>query len=300
MKSLLLGLLAETSIHPGAGQSAGFVDLPVAREAATDYPVIVGSSMKGALLDMARTQGVDEGIRKRVFGEQESAGALLVSDARLLLLPVRSLKSQYKWVTCPHLLERLSRDRAREAVANSKTGKSAHPTSACEIPPVAEHHYLGADDGDLFLEERQFTPSPCDASKFDTLVTLVQSLLSNEPLFAATRERVSKQLVVISDKDFVWFARYGLAINARNVLHETKKTSENLWYEETIPPDSLFYCLLAQRNDKAVVENDDALMVARKLFECRPYLQVGGNETVGQGWFAVALPKADQANGGAA
>ena len=47
MKTLLYGLLAETSIHPGAGQSSGFVDLPVAREAATDYPVIVGSSLKG-------------------------------------------------------------------------------------------------------------------------------------------------------------------------------------------------------------------------------------------------------------
>ncbi len=50
MKTLLYGMLAETSIHPGAGQSSGFVDLPVAREAATDYPVIVGSSLKGALL----------------------------------------------------------------------------------------------------------------------------------------------------------------------------------------------------------------------------------------------------------
>ena len=29
----------------------GVVDLPVAREAATDYPVLVGSSLKGALRD---------------------------------------------------------------------------------------------------------------------------------------------------------------------------------------------------------------------------------------------------------
>ena len=35
MKTCLLGLLAETSIHPGASQSSGIVDLPVAREAAT-------------------------------------------------------------------------------------------------------------------------------------------------------------------------------------------------------------------------------------------------------------------------
>ncbi len=54
MKSMILGMLAETYIHPGSGQTTGFVDLPVAREATTDYPVIVGSSMKGALNDQAR------------------------------------------------------------------------------------------------------------------------------------------------------------------------------------------------------------------------------------------------------
>ena len=44
MASLIMGLLAETPIHPGAGRNLGVIDLPVAREAATDYPVLVGSS----------------------------------------------------------------------------------------------------------------------------------------------------------------------------------------------------------------------------------------------------------------
>ena len=54
MKSLMIGMLAETAIHPGSGRSSGFVDLPVARESITQYPVIVGSSLKGALKDRAR------------------------------------------------------------------------------------------------------------------------------------------------------------------------------------------------------------------------------------------------------
>lgn len=289
MNSLILGLLAETSIHPGAGQSAGFVDLPVAREAATDYPVIVGSSMKGALLDMARrSERLDEAILRRVFGagpengKESFAGSLLVSDARLILLPVRSLKSQYKWVTCPHLIERLSRDMARSYCI-------AATPAACA--PIAQHQYQGANDGDLFLEERQFShvgelPSG--------LIDSLKQLIAHQPTaHQPTADRLEKQVVVISDDDFVWFARYGLAVNARNVLHETKKTSENLWYEETIPPDSLFYLLLAERGD-------GALIAVKSLIEERPYLQVGGNETVGQGWFAVAVPKADDGNGGAA
>ncbi|MHB1407944.1 MAG: type III-B CRISPR module RAMP protein Cmr4, partial [Desulfitobacteriaceae bacterium] len=116
MKSALLGLLAETSIHPGAGQNMGTVDLPVARETALSYPVIVGSSMKGALRDTARdrkqeTRTTESESIKRLFGDPEAAAARVsISDARLLLLPIRSLTSHYYWVTCPYIIERLERD----------------------------------------------------------------------------------------------------------------------------------------------------------------------------------------------
>ena len=274
MKSLILGLLTETSIHPGAGQSSGFVDLPVAREAATDYPVIVGSSMKGALRDRARCENLPD--IDTVFGKQENGGTLLVSDARLILLPVRSLKTQYKWVTCPHLVERLSRDRSRE---------NGGSVAAVPLGNYSEQQYLGAGDGDLFLEERQFSRvSPNGELPFG-LTDLLKPLIAHKQ----TADRLEQQLVVISNNDFVWFARYGLAVNARNQLDAEKKTSKNLWYEETIPPDSLFYCLLAERGA-------NALASVTSLFKDRPYLQAGGNETVGQGWFAVAFPTT---NGGA-
>ena len=63
---------------------------------------------------------------------------------------------------------------------------------------------------------------------------------------------------------------------ARNQLDSATKVSQNLWYEETLPPDTLMYLLLGER--------------ASGTLETVPtfdYLQLGGNETVGQGWFAV-------------
>lgn len=278
MKTQLLGLLAETSIHPGAGQSTGIVDLPVAREAATDYPVIPGSSLKGALLDLARQKNVEQVVLDQVFGKQESAGALLVSDARLLLLPVRSLHSAYKWVTCPHLLERFHRDRQRSGDVLSL------PT--CN---VKSNTYLGNDCGNLFLEERLFSragevPPP--------VIDAIHALLPSDASHAHTRERLAEQLIVLNHDDFIWFARYGLAVQARNVLDSEKKTSKNLWYEETIPADALFYTLLAERQS-----DSKALDTVTGLFKEQPYLQTGGNETVGMGWFAVALPNG---KGGAA
>lgn len=284
MKTMLYGLLAESPIHPGAGQSTGFVDLPVAREAATDYPVIVGSGMKGALLGMARDHEMSPNDLRNVFGSSEvteengqrrgGAGGLLVSDARLLLLPVRSLTSSYMWLTCPHLIERFDRDRKRTLGSDNQL-QSIKVAVVDDEPPK----YLGpkTHDDNLFLEERQFAH---DGDLPDGLIEILRPLFAHDTAAA----RLSKQLAIVSDDSFAWFARYGLSVNARNVLHIERKTSENLWYEETLPPDSLFYWLFAERS-AGVLEK------VKDLFGNRPYIQVGGNETIGHGWFALSKPQ---------
>jgi CRISPR-associated protein Cmr4 len=259
----MLGLLAETPIHPGTGRSMGVVDLPVAREAATDYPVLVGSSLKGALRDKAETKSVaDVGAR---FGKRDHAGDLLVSDGRLLLLPVRSLTGSFRWATCPHLIERYRRDLARADL-------SPRP----EKPTVKSGSALAEGDGSLFLEERQFE---IKGDLPQDLVTTIEPLL----LHGETRKRLGSQVAILHDDDFAWFVRYGLSIQARNVLEDGTKKSKNLWYEETLPPDTVMYALVMGRSDETLGWLD-------MLFpEEDPYLQAGGNETVGQGWFAVRV-----------
>ena len=263
MNTALLGLLAETPIHPGCGRSMGVVDLPVAREAATDYPVIAGSSFKGALRDKA--EAVIAGDVEKRFGKSDQAGDLLVADARLLLLPVRSLTGAYRWLTCPHLLERFRRDLARAGLT--------------PLPPaitVDTGTALAAGSGHLFLEERQFTiQGEPDAG----LVPAIQPLLAHE----ASRQRLASQIAVLHDDDFAWFVRYGLAIQARNVLENGSKKSTNLWYEETLPPDTVMYTLV-------ICRQSDSITSLQTMFPAEgAYLQAGGNETVGQGWFAVSL-----------
>ncbi len=283
MNTVLLGLLAETFIHPGAGQTSGVVDLPVSREAATDYPFIPGSSLKGALREAVASRTDQEG-QEYLFGHQEAAGNLLIGDARLLLLPVRSLDGVYKWVTCPHLLERFSRDWGRAGVETMP-----------EVPMGLKNEFLTTDTGSdqkksgqnlskspMFLEERSFRPAA--ATLDDKWLDTIGDLIDNN----TTRKRLPSQLVVVSDDDFVWFARFGLAVQARNVLKTETKTSENLWYEETLPPDTLMYAVLAQR------DTSSSLMDALEMClddQLPSWLQVGGNETVGQGWFKLAWPQ---------
>ena len=52
----ILGLLAETSIHAGTGQTVGAIDLPIQREKHTNWPCIYGSAMKGALRAQAESR----------------------------------------------------------------------------------------------------------------------------------------------------------------------------------------------------------------------------------------------------
>lgn len=270
MRTVMLGFLAETPVHPGSGRGMGVVDLPVAREAATDYPVLVGSSLKGALRDKTETieeaTSTERAADKR-FGKPDRAGDLLVSDGRLLLLPVRSLTTSFRWVTCPHLIERYCRDLRRAGLTQP------------EIPDVKKGKVLASGSDNLYLEERQFAVAGEPDRK---LTAVVKPLILHEE----TQNRIDSTIAVVHDDDFAWFVRYGLPIQARNDLDESKK-SRNLWYEESLPPDTIMYALVAGRNERAI----DALTT---LFPSDdPYLQVGGNETVGHGWFAVKVVSYD-------
>ena len=108
--SAMMGLVAETQIHAGSGESNGVVDLPIMREKASGWPCIFGSAVKGALRARAEiVTAYNIGLVEQIFGSasttgSEFAGALLVSDAQLALLPVRSLTGHYRWVTCPEML----------------------------------------------------------------------------------------------------------------------------------------------------------------------------------------------------
>jgi CRISPR-associated protein Cmr4 len=267
MKTMMLGFLAESAIHCGAGHSAGIIDLPVAREAATDYPFVAGSGLKGALRDRARSLGRAD--VPDLFGQQDRAGKLLISDARLLLLPVRSLTGSYRWLTSPLLLERYRRDGAR-------CGLSMKLPPVTVAPAGDASGALAPGNGTLYLEERELTiTGKCPPEVIDAIRPLVRH--------DDTKQRIASQLVIVGDDELAWFCRYAVPLQARNVLDDDgSKRSKNLWYEESLPPDTLLYTLVMARDQSA------GTAVAELFPDGDPYLQLGGNETVGHGWVVVA------------
>lgn len=189
MNAVLVGLLSETSIHPGAESSGGVVDLPVAREATTDYPVLMGSGLKGALRDIfVQSKGDKEA--KAVFGDHDGAGGISVTDGRLLLLPVRSLTGHYRWVTCPYILERFQRDLAL----------AGFDTLTFDIPVVEQNQAVAAVSGDLYLEELSFRVLS-NKEMISDICQVLSDLVSHQ----SVKERLMKQVVIINDDDFKYF-----------------------------------------------------------------------------------------------
>ncbi len=282
MSGTILGMLAETPIHVGAGRALGVVDLPVARESPTDYPYIPGSGLKGALRDRARAAGYQN--IDADFGTADGAGRLLPGDGRLLLFPVRVLDGSYLWLTCPYLLERFARDRVRIGITDGFDQAVGQAVGQIkrerDTVVVTNQNPLANQNGTngAYLEDQRFAVMV--GSTLSAVVEVLQELIGHE----TARGRLPSQLGVVRDAEFSWFVRGALPVNARNKLDPDTKASENLWYEETLPGDTVLYSVVAARSGDIVPAE-----VLGEVFEGHPYLQVGGNETVGHGWLRVTV-----------
>ncbi|MFA7240142.1 MAG: type III-B CRISPR module RAMP protein Cmr4 [Sulfuricellaceae bacterium] len=281
----LLGLLTETSLHAGAGSAVGGVDLPIQREGHNGWPCVFGSAVKGALRDKAEgVFGKDHCDVLALFGPDtlhaaDNAGALAVGDARLLLLPVRSLTGAFKWVTCAEALARLQRDAKRmglEADFSFEAPKVASDTQA----------WVCAGSGDLFLEEYRYTLNA--AANIADCCAAIARLMARE----GVEEELKRRLVIVSDDMYAHLTQTAVPINAHIALDADTKTVRKgmLWYEETLPPETLLYVPLAANKSRKKDHEMEAGAVMSNvtgLFSAKPYLQLGGNETVGMGWCAV-------------
>lgn len=279
----ILGLLAETSIHAGTGQILGAVDLPIEREAHTGWPCVYGSGVKGALRALAfhrDLEDLDVVFGPDVQSASDFAGAVAVSDARLLLLPVRALDAAYRWVTCPALLERLARDVRRIGQHSSRF----------PIPAVAEDTAVTHGEGDasprsgVFLEELRVDVAVQDLSP---VLAAIEPLIGDE----YARRHLAERLTVVDDVLFGDLVRSAaIPVTAHVKLKAETKTVDGgaLRYEESLPPDTVLYTVLSafgsRKEGHRMPAGDVLAAITSGLFGSDPYLQIGGNETVGMGW----------------
>jgi CRISPR-associated protein Cmr4 len=292
---------ALTGLHCGAPEGESGLDLPVVREGFSNIPIIPGSSLKGVWRDYCRRDkcwqaGGDKGDTEYSeveigFGldpdseerKRPYSGCLSFNDAYLLFLPIRCSYGTYVMLTCPMQLERYLEVRGLAGLD-------------CEYDRI---HDLGANDHRLVYPAVQGdTASVFLDMKGEQKVFLEdwelelaadpegdQSILAS-PYFDTLPLRARRRFVIASNEVFQWLASNGLEVAAHNQLEKDTKKSLNLWYEEVVPAESVFFQLVLTSTPRVLghQRSSEASTYLDKLAGTQvPFFQVGGHETKGRG-----------------
>ena len=321
-----LTILVETPLHAGSGSDLGIVDLPIQRERHTQHPKIEASSLKGCLREAFEgqyTHSAFENVEKDyvmhyinpVFGpdpeldkklgiekSDEHASALGVTDARLLLFPVKSMKGVFAWITCPAIINRLMQDLTLARSLGCTIPAPLAETDLAALPntlPSGSQLFIKAGSSSIVLEEYTF---PVTAS--DTCATLaqwlVEHILPEDEAFTYWRTKMAKDIVVLSDDDFCDFVTMSTEVITRTKINDDTGTVQSgaLWSEEYLPADSVLYALVLTSDPRDLLKQE-----ARQLHDAKAIMeffqnglgraqhifQLGGNATIGKGLVRAAM-----------
>ncbi|WP_231475335.1 type III-B CRISPR module RAMP protein Cmr4 [Persephonella sp. KM09-Lau-8] len=208
-----------TPLHIGSGTTLDIIDLPIQREAHTDFPVMPSSSIKGVI---RAEYGVEEtnfpadnnfpekpedcssNIDKNkckeffeIFGYGDKEGDIIFTDGKILLFPVKSVKGVFAWITCPLVLERFQRDTQKTlgSIPNIENNKAI----AGEGITINNKH--------LVLEELSFEIE----NEKKELLAEIQNFL---PESLKNEIPVSK-IAILSNDTFKYFVKNHTEVNAR-------------------------------------------------------------------------------------
>lgn len=318
--SQLVFYYAISPVHMGAGSAIGAIDSPIQREVHTQHPMFAGSGLKGALRHhfnraWPRTEGDSSkpnSLINRIFGpdtaSSDFAGALSLSDAQLVALPVRSLKGGFAYVTSPLALARLQR-----------LALQAGLDAAWAVPAVAENRALISGSG--LVGQRPGTPAGSVADQLvleafeftcvvDPALQKISAWIADHAMPGSANAffcaKFKADLVLISDTDFAHFARHAMVVEPHVRINDESGTAEDggLFYIENLPPETLMVGLAQasiERFKKGSRSNDSAALlnapeILSKVFagqgDALPgiggrLLQIGGDASTGRGLVLV-------------
>jgi CRISPR-associated protein Cmr4 len=295
----LMLLYGVSPMHAGSGQGLGVIDNPIQRERHTNWPFVQASGVKGAFRDHferavwmqnhaaartleARKQVLE--ISRKIFGkslederEVDQAGAVSVSDARLLFFPVRSSVAPFVWITCPGILKRFQRDLQLLGMSAPPHGEDPLDMNACILRD--EKEVIGSAR-EVLLEDLAVHPQADSAGQWD--------------LWLAANLPDCSRLLTVSDQVFSAIVDTATEIQAQiAILFDTGTTKDgSLRYQELLPADSVLYVMTfftGERTDDA-----DGLLPSAVMEKFQQYIQgfiqMGGDWSLGRGICKIVRP----------
>jgi CRISPR-associated protein Cmr4 len=282
-------------LHAGTGQGSGIIDLPIAREKATNLPYLPGSSLKGTLKSHytgANKEQIYGADKLDTYNEDHGASSVQISDQKLLLLPVRSLAGVFAWVTCPYVLHRLERDIKTTSVNATNNFSIAIPAISNEKCLVAKavpnggkavKSAISMDVGQkkaVYLEDLDF-PAAENADVTQWARWIGARIFPNSQEW---QDLLVERICVVHDDLFAFLLETATEVTARIRLQEESKTVESggLWYEEALPTETILWGLVlaTPRGNTSLSPENIFDAVGRQSGQL---LQFGGHATIGRG-----------------
>ncbi|MEM7571693.1 MAG: type III-B CRISPR module RAMP protein Cmr4 [Bacteroidota bacterium] len=265
-----------SNLHAGAGdQSFGIIDKHVQRDPTTRLPTIFSSSLKGSLREKAsavftaQAPGKEDPRIVEIFGSDNAKGAakslrqgaVYLSDAYLLGLPIRSTDQLFYVATCPELLADFLATAAKAVAAENLTQLQK---------------FMDQLKGNFPEEGKPLANYPAQLSKV-YLEDLAAARLELDA--AALSPLLGPRVALLHVNDFARLAE-DLPTVARNRLDNG--ISENLWYEEIVARETRFYCTVGEA--PGGLPNSTALQQLDTLIKANSSrVQIGANATIGYG-----------------
>jgi len=302
-------LHALTPTHTGVGRGVGYIDLPIDRDAVTNWPLVRGSAFKGVWAD--HYKATDENRRKETpegrqlraaFGVSSDAadnasnsGSLIPTDARLVCLPVRSFRGTFAWCTSSLALQMLRRTLELSGVKGSPVAPPVPDDMKILIPDGADSTVL-MENKRVYLEDLDFDAvGNSDAGKWAAAIAGWVF-----PGDTTWQGEFKKRFAVLPDVVFDFLTETGTEVHTRvKISDETKTVADKaLWTEESLPAETILAGVIAcdrvfGKNGTEIKVGDLLEKFARHKDNGKPeiILQIGGKATVGRGQVRCVFTK---------
>ena len=239
MRTHLFKLKCLTDLHVGNGEANySIIDNEVQKDTVlADVPIINGSGVKGALKEhFEQIWGITDKRIAEIFGDENGAGSYKFFTAMCIARPLR--------------------------------------VSDGDRPYVLTTSSAILDNFSSFLKGMGLSGFYSKGRAGDELVGCGNIEVEGYPVILVNCEKLKKLIgegfAVIDN-----LREFDLPILARNVL-DGNGISKNLWYEEVVPHESVFYFAVITPDDDCKLE-----------FEEDRHVQFGGNASVGNGYCTV-------------
>ncbi len=270
----------KTNLHVGSDSlHYDIVDKTIQRDSISELPVINASSLKGALrYHFTSINKLVDTQLEQIFGKEGDSqdkskeGEVKFLDSYLLFLPLRSDKKPFYYVTSKATLKACVT--FYETIFN------------IELKEVKDE-IANLDDNTIFDENSaDIEDYTCKKS-----VKSLQNFLTLLPIVIEEEE-----IAILSNSNFRDACKH-LPIIARNKVatQNSIKDDSNLWYEEIVPRESIFYTANLDYANYTKRNENSAKYVFKKFYDGlqNELIQVGANASIGYGlckFYEVTTP----------